>query len=513
MAAKGESLLIYLIKSIKGGIREVLSYNMGRVSLVIILFMVIASAYAIATLPNDFPSMWRNAAGPPWIYNPKGAPPFWVKYLGVQVADTVDYKRVEAETRAVIRDPKEIERLVPETGKALGVKPIELIGYAQVYRVTYMLERSSYPQDILVLFNAKSINMTQIRVNAFMYLTRPDGVILNVGRLSVGLDKLPGIHMKTTYEYFALAYIESFKLNRTIDEMTTLYVKAMFGVPVKPGAGELKPLLGEYQITLLLLFTGLNPVDIKRIVDNLDITVDIRVIGSAYGLLGTDSHGRDLFQGVLFGFPVALAIGVLVSLAIVVIGLTLGVISGYFGGRVDEVIQRLVDVLVNIPVLPILILIGVAIQTRGLVGWPAMFIIMATLVLLSWGGVTIITRSMALSIKAEPYIEAARALGASTFRILFRHIVPQLIPYAMAVLVFNVPAAIIAEAGLSILGIDHGLPTWGRILADAQIRRDEAYPMWWWILPPGLLLGLYSFAFVALGFTLETIVEPRLRRR
>ena len=239
----------------------------------------------------------------------------------------------------------------------------------------------------------------------------------------------------------------------------------------------------------------------------------IRVIGSSYGLLGTDTKGRDLFLGLLYGFPVALIIGLSVAFAIVAIGLVLGVISGYFGGRVDEVIQRLVDVIVNVPLLPLLILVGVAIQTGGWTGWPALTIIMAVLVAFSWGGTTIIVRSMTLSIKAEPYIEAAKALGASTWRIVFRHIIPQIIPYATAVLVFSVPGAIIAEAGLSVLGIDHGLPTWGRILADAQAERGVAYKMWWWILPPGLMLGLFSFAFVALGFTLETIVEPRLRRR
>jgi len=503
-----------LARSLRGWLREILSYNMGRVGLVILVFMVIASAYSLATLPGDFPAMWKSVSSPPWTYNPKGAQPFWVKYLGVQVADTVDYKGVKPQVERVVLDPREVRTLAPESERALGARPIEFIGYIQVYRITYTLGRDSYPQDILVLFNVGSspdVNLSRIRVQAFMYLTRPDGLVLKVGEISTRLDSLS--YMKATHEYFALQYIEEFKLNRTLEEMRTLFNIAMFGEPVDPR--DFKPLKGEYQVTLLLAYIGIDPREIQRMfaAGSLNVDVDIRVLGSAYGLLGTDIYGRDLFQGILFGFPVALAIGVLVSLAIVVIGLILGVISGYFGGRVDEVIQRLVDVLANIPTLPILILIAVAIQTRGLVGWPAMFIIMATLVLLSWGGVTIITRSMTLSIKAEPYIEAARALGASTFRIIFRHIVPQLIPYAMAVLVFNVPGAILAEAGLSVLGIDHGLPTWGRILADAQANRGAAYPMWWWILPPGLLLGLFSFAFVALGFTLETIVEPRLRRR
>ncbi|MEM0377912.1 MAG: ABC transporter permease subunit, partial [Thermosphaera sp.] len=116
---------------------------------------------------------------------------------------------------------------------------------------------------------------------------------------------------------------------------------------------------------------------------------------------------------------------------------------------------------------------------------------------------------MTLSIKEEPYIDAAKALGASNSRIIFKHIFPQVAMYASASLVASVPGAILSEAGLSVLGIRHGWPTWGAILSRA--RDTGRYDIWWWILPPGIMLSLTSLAFILLGLAVEKIVEPRLR--
>ncbi|MDM7275349.1 MAG: ABC transporter permease [Thermoprotei archaeon] len=510
-----ENPLIVILRSARGLLREIITYNMGRVGLVILAFMIVMSIYSLTTLPGDFPSKWRYATEPPWIYNPKMAKPEWVRYLGIDVSKTSIYSNLRPQDSRIILIPEDIGRIAPEYVKAMGIKKLLPFGYVEVYRVNYNLDVNDYAQDVLVIFEVKAsenVNLSRIKMNVLMLLTRPDGLVLEVGEESFPLDKIRLV--KIDHGAFSLQYIDYFNLTITLEEMKSAYYIAVFGEP-RAGGREFARLPGEYQVTLILAYTGIDPREIAKMFGegSLRVNVEIRVLGNSYGLLGTDNVGRDLFQGVLFGFPVALAIGFLVALATVMIGLVLGVISGYFGGRVDEVIQRLVDVIVNVPLLPLLILVGVAIQTRGWAGWPAMAILMFIIVVFSWGGVAIVTRSMALSIKSEQYVEAAKAIGASTSRIVFRHIIPQLIPYTMAVLVFSVPGAIIAEAGLSVLGIDHGLPTWGRILADAQANRGIAYNMWWWILPPGLLLGFFSFAFVALGFTLETIVEPRLRRR
>jgi len=521
-----ESLIRYLARSLRSNFKEVWAYNLGKMSMLIIGFMVLVSIYSLVTLPPDFPQMWKASDRPPWTLNPKQGYPVWVKYLGIPVAETVSYDNVRLQEARIVTPrgpgdfpPRDLDRIVPEYGRSLGIKTLTPIGYIEVYRVSYTLTSNVFPQDVVVILRAKAsegVNLTSISVVPMLFTTRPDGLVLYTFEGKYTLERLvAGVEVKMRCDLFATSYIRHYGLDATVDSVCTLLNRPVFGEPLDVKASDFKPVTGEYQITLALWYTGADPRVVERLISNGDVSVStgIRVIGNSYGLLGTDTKGRDLFQGLLFGFPVALIIGFSVAFAIVAIGLVLGVISGYFGGRVDEVIQRLVDVIVNIPLLPLLILVGVAIQTGGWVGWPALTIIMAVLVAFSWGGTTIIVRSMTLSIKAEPYVEAAKALGASTWRIVFRHIIPQIIPYATAVLVFSVPGAIIAEASLSVLGIDHGLPTWGRILADAQAERGVAYKMWWWVLPPGLMLGLFSFAFVALGFTLETIVEPRLRRR
>lgn len=514
-----ENPLVYMAKVLRSSFREVWSYNLGKAGIIIVILMVIASVYALISLPPEFPQQWKATDRPPWTLNPKQGYPVWVKYLGVPVAETVSYVNPRLQDARIVVTERDLDRVVPEYGRSLGVKSLRPLGYIEVYRVTYRLDGRAFPQDVIILLNARAterVNLTVISVIPMVFITRPDDIIIYTFEGRYALERLTaGVEVKMRCDLFAPSYIGYFKLNTTVDSLCTLLNRPIFGKPLDVRASDFEPVTGEYQITLLLWYTGVDPRVIERFISERDIKVDvtIRVIGNSYGLLGTDTKGRDLFQGLLFGFPVALAIGLSVAFAIVAIGLVLGVISGYFGGRIDEIIQRLVDVLVNVPLLPLLVLVGVAIQTRGMIGWPALAIIMAVLVAFSWGGVTIIVRSMTLSIKSEPYVDAARALGASTWRIVFRHIIPQIIPYAVAVMVFSVPGAIIAEAGLSVLGIDHGLPTWGRILADAQAERGVAYRMWWWVLPPGLMLGLFSFAFVALGFTLETIVEPRLRRR
>jgi peptide/nickel transport system permease protein len=279
---------------------------------------------------------------------------------------------------------------------------------------------------------------------------------------------------------------------------------------------SMHPLPGRYVVTVSIIYDVREVgVDIGRTMSMPVDQVNVVVKGTAFGLVGTDDLGRDLAQLLLYGFPIALGIGVFSAFVTTVIGLLLGVISGYYGGIVDEVIQRTADIIGNIPWLPVLIMMAYIAQ-QLFAGYPpavkAMAILMTilgVLILTGWGGLAITVRAMTLSIKEEPYVEAALALGASGWRIIMKHILPQVGIYAVASLVSGVPGAILTEAGLSILGIRHGWPTWGAVLSRA--RDLGRYDVWWWILPPGILLSVTSLTFIALGLAIEKIVEPRLR--
>jgi peptide/nickel transport system permease protein len=228
--------------------------------------------------------------------------------------------------------------------------------------------------------------------------------------------------------------------------------------------------------------------------------------GTVFGLLGTDGSGRDLAEGLAFGLPIALLIGVLAAAASTVIGTGLGMLSGYRGGRVDLLIQRLADVVNNVPLLPLLIFL---IFVFG----ASLPLILTLLVLFSWPGLTITVRSMVLGLSGSQEIEAARALGASSRHVLVRHVMPHVAPYVFTSLIFFVPAIILTEAGLSFLGLgDPSMPTWGQVLEDGYRTGAVFLGYWWWVVPPGLLIVITAMTFMFLALAMEPIVNPRLRR-
>ncbi|MEZ0319405.1 MAG: ABC transporter permease, partial [Pyrobaculum sp.] len=188
-------------------------------------------------------------------------------------------------------------------------------------------------------------------------------------------------------------------------------------------------------------------------------------------------------------------------------GMALGILSGYIGGKLDEVIQRFADVMNNLPLLPLLILF-VFVLGRSLAN------IILVLVVFGWAGTTIIVRSMVLSIKASQFIESAKLAGASSWWIMRKHVLPPVLPYSFALIILNVPGAILSEASLSFLGLgDPSIPTWGQIMQQAFDNGALQNFSWWWILPPGLLIVVTAVGFVLVFFALEPIVNPRLRRQ
>ena len=184
----------------------------------------------------------------------------------------------------------------------------------------------------------------------------------------------------------------------------------------------------------------------------------------------------------------------------------MGIASGYLGGRTDLLIQRAADIVNNVPVLPLLIFM------LFIIG-PSLFVIIVILVAFSWPGFTIQVRSMVLHTCTSALAESIQSLGASRRRVMFRHILPQIAPYVLSHLIFAAPSAILAEAGLSFLGLgDPSIPTWGQIL-ESGFRTGGVYVgYWWWIIPPGLLIVLTALTFMLISLGLEPVVNPRLRR-
>jgi peptide/nickel transport system permease protein len=201
----------------------------------------------------------------------------------------------------------------------------------------------------------------------------------------------------------------------------------------------------------------------------------------------------------------ALFIGITVSIGSVAIGLLYGVYAGFKGKTTDEVLMRFNDIIYAMPALPLLIILAVSVGN-------SIFLMVGFLVIFGWVGIAKVSRSMALQIKTLQYVEASKLMGQKDHKIIFKHILPQLLPYAFASIAISVPAAITTEAGLSFLGLgDPTFPTWGQILHDANSYSAAARGMWWWILPPGILIAITGLAFVFMGQAMDVIINPRLK--
>lgn len=234
-----------------------------------------------------------------------------------------------------------------------------------------------------------------------------------------------------------------------------------------------------------------------------------KVLGHVHGLLGATDEGEDVFSQLIFGSRISLAVGLSAAFLATSIGIIVGVISGYIGGIVDEATMRIVDILLALPVLPLLLGLIRIFQFQFKIWYLVLLI-----AIFGWLGLSRLIRSSVLSLKEMPYIECARAAGASNLYIMRKHIIPNILPVALAALVLGVPAAILTEAGISFIGIYEPLtPTWGRMLNWAFSSGAFSRLAWWWILPPGLAITLITLSFVFVGHAVDEVVNPRLRRR
>ncbi len=235
--------------------------------------------------------------------------------------------------------------------------------------------------------------------------------------------------------------------------------------------------------------------------------VQFTVLGMLHGVLGTDHLGSDLWSQLIYGTRIALAIGLSAAFIAVFIGTSVGLLAGYLGGIVDEVLMRVVDVLLAVPTMPILIILG------ALFGKSVMNVVIL-LALFSWMGIARIVRAQTLSLKERTFVEAAKASGAASGYIMLSHILPNTVPLIFANLVLRIPSAILTEASLSFLGLgDPRVPTWGRILQNSRQFGGFTKMAWWWLLPPGLALTFLSLAFVFIGNSVNEILNPRYRER
>jgi peptide/nickel transport system permease protein len=227
---------------------------------------------------------------------------------------------------------------------------------------------------------------------------------------------------------------------------------------------------------------------------------------SAEHWLGTDAENRDVYARLIKGGQVSLAAGFAAVVIIMAIGTTLGAVAGFFGGWIDGLVMRFTDVLLSIPLIMLLI-------TAASLFTPGLKTTVIVIGVSSWPGAARLVRGQFLSLKHQEFVTAARAIGASSVRIMFRHLIPNTLAIIIVEATLWLSYAILLEASLSYLGLGVQIPTpsWGNMLQGGQ--RELLYGAWWLTVFPGLAIFLTVLAFNLMGDGLRDALDPRHRRR
>ena len=235
--------------------------------------------------------------------------------------------------------------------------------------------------------------------------------------------------------------------------------------------------------------------------------IELYAFSHYFGILGTSESGADVFSQLVWGSRVSWIIGVISTAISVAIGVIVGIVAGYCGGVVDEVLMRVVDFLLIIPGLPLMMILATIL---GRTIWAIVWVIALT----GWAGTARLIRSQVLSERTKAYVEAARAAGASDIYIMFRHVLPNVLPLVFVQITLGIAGAILSEAALSFLGLGPAEEaTWGKMLQWAFEHGALVRGAWWYVIFPGLAIATLCMGFIFTGYVLDTILNPRLRRR
>lgn len=450
--------------------RELRNYPSAIFGLIVIVMLLAGSIYAVTALPyaqvgKDYEQ--KRLLGRSYI--PQTAMPEWVNLFS---------------------NPPWLSTLIMTQNDKhtnVSIRPMENGWTEKTMTFTFDYPYKESPSEIFLYFDPKYVEKLPFVTLEWKY---PDGRTLELKPTTV----------KGSFSYDFESSIGSLQLLKQYPEWsswfenTIQYTKPAFTLLfAQPGSTQPAPQRGTYQLTVKsLLFEA-----------DSDLQVQFVLLGQVYGLVGTDYARRDLLVPLFWGMPFALLIGLVGTLLTTLIAMLLPAIGVWYGGWVDNLVQRLSEINMILPGLAIAVLVNV------LFNFNIWIILGIVVVINAFGSPLKILRSALLQAKEAPYIESARSYGASNLRIITRYLLPRIMPVLIPQLVTQVPSFIFWEATLGFFNIISIYPTWGRIIYDG-LARGALYGSPFWVLEPIFLLLLTSLAFALLGRALERILNPRI---
>jgi len=442
-------------------LKELRRYPSMIAGIVLIFFFVVLSIYTVITIPySEAVRVWSDHGER--IENPKHARPVWF-----------DWFTSDRLPRTIMPGLTDEGATLTEVPLGEGMKRMEAV-------IPFDYHYDGFPSELRMAMRW-SLEPDVTRPLVSVYWRRPDGeqitIVENVrarGAQSVfisGLDDLRArLGMAPRFGLFAA--------DRTVP------------------SEDREPIHGTYELIVQGEFSELHSLD----------DVSLTVYGRVHGLGGTDHRRRDLLLPLLWGAPIGLAFGILAAIGAQMSTFVLAGIGTWFGGKLERVFLWITQVNIILPMLPILIMISHLYQPRI---WTILGLVIALNV---FSGSMLGYRAMFLQLKESPYFEAAQAYGAGNFRIVFRYLLPKIAPTLLPQFVMIVPMFVFLEATLAVLGLgDPYLPTWGKMINDAQGAGALYHGHYYWILLPSILLMGLGFGFALVGYALDRIFNPRLR--
>ena len=444
------------MNALKVSLKEFRRYPSAVFGLVVIALLIIASVVIIVKLPyNEAIRLWRGGEGI-WYQNPKTAPPAWANWF--------------------TKEKKPASLFLAEGDKGVTKVVEDFDGTGDItYIFEFNFDYDSFPQELALYLSSDFIEKNPF-VDIYWY--QPDGNQIRIA--STGLQKS-----------HTLYFSQDSKLKRRLGN-----VSPEIGLFVVPDTNPPQVMKGTYELHL----EGI------RFEEDSDYAAEFVMYGKVHGVAGTDHLRRDLSVALLWGVPIALAFGLIAAVGTTILTMIIAAVGVWYGGWVDELIQRITEVNMVLPFLSILVMVGTFYSK-------SLWVILGVTVLLNiFGGGIKTYRANFMQIKESMYIEAAQAYGSKNSRIIFLYLIPRIVPLLIPGLVSSIPAYVFLEATLAVLGLgDPVLPTWGKVIHDAQMNGALYNGYYYWIIQPAVLLMITGLAFAVLGFSLDRIFNPRLR--